>query len=121
MLDILTFLLELYILVDRLCQQQGIEHPKRGQHPPLLWQVPGHLTDRLQAQSGSLEIRDGTGSPSAKPNDGAKAGCPNTWVLDTVTAWAGTKVFMSWSPATQKARSLATGLLVPRINHSVFD
>jgi Transposase DDE domain len=35
MLDILTFLLELYAFVDAFCHQQGIHHPKRGRRPAL--------------------------------------------------------------------------------------
>lgn len=35
MLDILTFLLELYELVDTFCKEQGIMHPRRGRRPHL--------------------------------------------------------------------------------------
>lgn len=35
MLDMLTFLLELYALVDTFCCQQGIHHPSRGRKPNL--------------------------------------------------------------------------------------
>ena len=35
MLDIDTFLLELYVLADAFCQQQDLRRPKRGRPPAL--------------------------------------------------------------------------------------
>jgi hypothetical protein len=35
MLDVYSFLVELYVLVDTFCQQQGIQHPRTGRRPNL--------------------------------------------------------------------------------------